>query len=268
MTDAAAADPQHDERPLEPGDSPPDPSASTPAPLALWSASEIGIGSLLLGFPAGLGVAARNWYRLGQQRRAYLHLLVGAIVLTVIFLVRLPTGVSLGISVAVSAYLYLQVKADHARLSAEGRPVVRAGGAVALATAIGGWLLLAAPAFLLMTTLSLLGAAAGTPVRGTVTFGTGGSGCEISGTATTFPRDREIRYVARFSRSVRTGEVVRATVRDAASQVVDTNDMPLNTDADCLYGVAPAGALDPGVYVWEYVVGDERIARGELTIGP
>ena len=268
MTDAVAPESESEARQLEPGDDQAEPSAAPAQPLALWSASEIGIGSFLLGFPAGLGVAARNWYRLGQHRRAYLHLLIGAIALTVILLVRLPTAVSLGISVAVSAYLYLQVKADHVRLSAAGRPVVRASGPAALATALGGWLLLAAPAVLLLTTLSFLGATGVTPARGTVTFGTGGSACEISGIATTFTGDREIRYVAWFSRSVRTGEVVRATVRDATSQVIDTNDLTLDSDADCLYGAAPAGALDPGVYAWEYTVGTEQVARGEVTIGP
>ena len=268
MTDSTTPQqPSADHLPEPPASSPDTPDRA-PTPLALWSASEIGIGSALLGFPAGLGVAARNWYRLGQRGRAYLHLLVGAIALTVLFFAGLPAAVNLVISLATSIYLYLQVKADHARLSAEGRPVVRAGGAAALATAVGGWLLLLAPAFLLVTTLSFLGATDGTPVRGTVTFGTGGSGCEISGTASTFAGDHEIRYLAWFSRTVRTGEVVRATVRDAAAQVIDTNDLPLDKEADCLYGVVPPSALDPGVYAWEYAVGSERIARGEVTIGP
>ena len=115
--------------------------------------------------------------------------------------------------------------------------------------------------------MTLLGTPADSTRRGTVEFGTAGSGCSVDGTASSFPSDTAAIYdVAHFAREVRTGEVVTFRVLHDGAEVAS---VPRAFDAtgDCLGGTLPSG-LPPGEYRIEYLAGAERLAAGEFQIRP
>ena len=240
-----------------------DPAGSAVPSLSLWSPRDIGIAAFLLGFPAGLGTASRNWYRMGQRGKAYAHMAAGVVgLLVLVLLPNLPTGAGIGISVAIGVYLYQQTRRDQDQLRAQGRAIQKAGGASGLATALAAWLVIGAPS---VVALNVLGA--DDVVPGTVAFGTGGTNCEISGTATTFDGDRPIHYVAHLSRTARPGEVIHEVLR-VSGQFDSAADFPVAQDANCLWGDFPVDALDDGQYSLELTIGSERVASGELRIAP
>jgi hypothetical protein len=115
--------------------------------------------------------------------------------------------------------------------------------------------------------MKLLGTQAETTRRGTVEFGTGGSGCSIDGTASSFPSGTASIYeVAHFAREVSAGEVVTFKVSQAGAEVAS---VPRTFDAvgNCLGGTLPGG-LPPGHYRIEYLAGAESLAAGEFDITP
>ena len=102
--------------------------------------------------------------------------------------------------------------------------------------------------------MTLLGTRADTTRRGTVEFGTGGSGCNIDGTASSFPSGTASIYeVAHFAREVSEGEVVTFKVSQAGTELAS---VPRTFDAvgNCLGGTLPGG-LPPGPL-------PDRIPRG------
>jgi hypothetical protein len=244
--------------------------------VKLWRPRDVTVVALLLGFPAGLGLAARNWIRLGHRRKAYLHLAAGAAAVLAIGLLSstgdpsgLGTGLASGLYIGVPVYLFWQTRASLNEAAMAGRVVERGGVASGLATAVGAWLLLLAPVVVAGFALSFAGLAPGGVPRGTVAFGTGGSGCEASGVAAAFSSDQPLHVVVAFERQVRPGEVVKELVSEATAGSLGSNDLPVDTAADCYYYDLPAGALQPGAYTVEYDVGTERLARGQLTVtGP
>jgi hypothetical protein len=115
--------------------------------------------------------------------------------------------------------------------------------------------------------MTLLGSPADSTSRGTVEFGTGGSGCSVDGTASSFPSGTASIYeVAHFAREVRVGEVVTFRVLQDGAEIAS---VPRTFDAtgDCLGGALPSG-LPPGQYRIEYLAGAERLAAGEFEITP
>ena len=231
----------------------------------LWWPRDVGVVAFLFGFPAGLGLAARNWFRLGRRRKAYAHLVAGAAALLLITL--LPSGgtsVAGALSLGIAIYLYLQTRTDNEKLVLSGRVVERAGTLSGIATSLGAWALLLVPSIVVAFVLVFVGPR-GIPT-GTVAFGTGGSGCEVTGVATTFGTDRPIHLAANFSREVKAGELVRETISEAATGVLNTDDVTIDAASNCGSRSIPAGILPAGAYTWEYAVGNERLARGEVVI--
>ena len=115
--------------------------------------------------------------------------------------------------------------------------------------------------------MTLLGTPADSAGRGTVEFGTGGSGCSVDGTASSFPSGTAAIYeVAHFEREVRAGDVVTFRVVQDGAEVAS---VPRTFDAtgDCLGGTLPNG-LPPGQYRIEYLAGAENLAAGEFDIRP
>lgn len=237
-------------------------------PIKLWRPRDVAVIGILLGFPAGIGVAARNSWRLGRRRRAVALLAAGAIgFLALVLIPDVPAAAAGSVSIAVAVLLFLMAREDHDQLEASGRPVERAGALAGLATILGSWVLLAAPA-LVISAPALLSAEPGSPVRGTVAFGTSGSACEIGGVATSFNVDDPLHVVASLSRPVSAGEVVQTSIRHVDSGISDTAERTADTDWHCIFVDLPANALEPGAYVIEYSVGAERLARGEVRISP
>ena len=118
--------------------------------------------------------------------------------------------------------------------------------------------------------LSFLGAQVADALRGTIEFGTGGSGCSVDGRASTFPLGSFVYVVAYPSRDVAAGEVLTLRVSqdgvEALSQP-DTLDTALGK-GDCLSGSMPGTAFAPAHYRFEYRAGSETLAAGEFDISP
>ena len=118
--------------------------------------------------------------------------------------------------------------------------------------------------------LTFLGAQVGAALRGTVEFGTGGSGCSIQGRASTFPPGGSLFVAAYPSRTVPAGEVLTLRVlRDGA----ELFSQPQTFDAalepgDCVSGGMQGAELTPAHYRFEYLAGTETLAAGEFDVAP
>lgn len=118
--------------------------------------------------------------------------------------------------------------------------------------------------------LNCLGAQLKEVLRGTVEFGTGGSGCSIEGRASTFPPRGSLYVVAYPSRTLPAGEVLTLRVlRDGA----ELFSQPRTFDAalepgDCVSGGLQGAELTPAHYRFEYLAGTETLAAGEFDVAP
>ena len=154
-----------DDPPLEP----PAVTAGSERVIKLWSPRDVGVISFLLGFPAGLGLAARNSFRLGRRRTAYAHLAVGAIGL--LLLAVLPgqsTGLAALLNITIAIFLYRETRTTFRSLALSGRPIEPGGVLAGFATSLGAWALLLAPA--LAVGVALGSATSACPVSGAGTF--------------------------------------------------------------------------------------------------
>jgi len=116
--------------------------------------------------------------------------------------------------------------------------------------------------------LTFLGSQVVDAQRGTVEFGTSGSGCIVEGLGSRFPSDGASIYeAAHLTREVRTGEVVTFRVSQDGTEVAS---VPRTFDAagDCVSGSLPGALLTPGHYRVEYLAGSELLAAGEFDIQP
>ena len=121
--------------------------------------------------------------------------------------------------------------------------------------------------FVVRVGLTFLGGQVQSILAGTVEFGTGGSGCAIEGRAAVFPRQGTMHVVAYLRREVKTNEVIRGTITDAAgtSEAIETKVVDT---ADCMSIDIPLGSVAAGRYVFEFLVGCESLAKGEIVISP
>ncbi|HEX8169335.1 MAG TPA: hypothetical protein VF824_02210 [Thermoanaerobaculia bacterium] len=91
-----------------------EPPAAAPPVVPVWSPVTVAVYGLLLGFPAGVMLALRNWRALGMRREVRTHLAGAFVVALVIFFVlpRLVRYVSGGTSIAAFIYLKAKLRSD------------------------------------------------------------------------------------------------------------------------------------------------------------
>jgi hypothetical protein len=127
---------------------PPGGPGETGWPIRLWRPADVGVVSFLLGFPAGLGLAARNGWRLGRRGRSCAQLAAAVVGLLIISLSSLNSGIAAVLNIAIMVYVYRQTVVDIRRAQQAGSVVERGGVPSGLATVLGAWALviaLAAP---------------------------------------------------------------------------------------------------------------------------
>jgi hypothetical protein len=233
----------------------------------LWLPRDVGIASVILGFPGGFGITARNAWRLGRRGTAFLHLLAGAAILLLLTLLPIPRALGIGVNFVIAYALYAIVKRQVAVVAATGGRVERAPGLAGVATFVGGWIVVAAPA--LAVAIAFGGARGIDPgLRGTIQFGTGGSDCAVDGAASHLAASAPMHIVAHLSREVKPGETIHETLTEQAQGQLATNDLPVTSASDCVSGTLSGGVLPPGSYTFEYAVGSERVATGTVVLTP
>ena len=117
-----------------------------------------------------------------------------------------------------------------------------------------------------LAALIVLGSQVQSILKGTIEFGTGGSSCNVTGVATSFPSSASIHYAAWLSRQVTAGErlTIVVTFPDGTSQSVD---QAVNNSADCIYDDIQPGN-PAGHYVIAYRSSAELLAQGAIDIQP
>jgi hypothetical protein len=114
--------------------------------------------------------------------------------------------------------------------------------------------------------LVFLGGQVESVLAGTIEFGTGGTGCSVTGGATTFPTSSAFHSVAYFERDTRPGETITTTVT-YPNGTKESQDQTFDETGKCIAQDVPPG-LAPGHYGLEYRSGTEVLAKGEFDITP
>jgi hypothetical protein len=118
--------------------------------------------------------------------------------------------------------------------------------------------------------LTFLGAQVASTLRGTIEFGSSGTGCVAEGRAVTFAQGTDLYVVAHPLRAVSLGEAFSARLtRDGE----DFGGEPARTDFSiaegaCLASTLLGESLTPAHYRLEYLAAEELIAAGEFDIAP
>ncbi len=111
-----------------------------------------------------------------------------------------------------------------------------------------------------------LGSQAAKVLAGTVEYGSGGTGCAVTGKATTFARSVTVHYAAHLTPVVPAGTTVTQT-RTFPDGRIESQDQAFDTTSRCLFGdVGPN--LSPGRYVLEFRAGTEILSKGTFDITP
>ena len=103
----------------------------------------------------------------------------------------------------------------------------------------------------------------------TMSFGTGGSGCEVVTPASSFPAGQEVRTIATFQPPLETGTEVIVTVELNGTELDEHRmTMELTEPANCVFGTLPD--LDPGRYRVEVGVmsGPKSLIAGDFEVTP
>jgi hypothetical protein len=134
-----------------------------------------------------------------------------------------------------------------------------------LGCAIVAVVLLAGP---LIALAILDGSGSGGPATQSVGFGTGGSECTLTDTATSFPAGTPIRAVATFSPDVSSGTITVRMYRDGAELVGMRETVRIEEPTSCIH--ATLAPLDVGHYRVEYEVDPSPMPplSGEFDITP
>lgn len=135
-----------------------------------------------------------------------------------------------------------------------------------LIAAVVGAFAMAALAVIAIFALIFLGGQVQSLLKGTVEFGTGGTGCSVTGRATTFPASTTIHVAAYLEREASAGESITlaATGPDGTTE---TRDQTMTESATCLAFDLPSG-LPAGHYVIELRSGSETLSKGAFDITP
>ena len=233
--------------------------------VRLWQPREVGIASFLLGFPGAVGVVARNAWRIGRRRTAFLYLAAGVVLLLVLLLLPIPRALLVALNTGIAIALYALVKRQIAVVTGRGGRAEPASGASGLATVIGGWGVVGVPAFAIAIALGGVG---GTVHSGAMEFGTSGSGCGVDRAVTSTAAAAPLHYVAYLSREVKSGETINLALSEKSKGHLEDDPVPVDAAADCIFGTVPGGTLDAGSYTFELTVGSERVAIGSVVLTP
>ncbi len=114
--------------------------------------------------------------------------------------------------------------------------------------------------------LTFLGSQLASSLAGTMEFGTGGTGCSVTGEATTFPASSAIHAVAYLERETRAGEPITITVT-YPNGTKESQDQTVGEGSTCISQDVPSGVA-PGHYLLEYRSGAEVLATGAFDITP
>ena len=90
------------------------PAVASARPVRVWSPVTVAVYGLVLGYPAGIALALRNWRALGLRREVWVHLL-GALLFSVLFIgifLFVPKRARriFGLAANVGAFIYLKAK--------------------------------------------------------------------------------------------------------------------------------------------------------------
>lgn len=248
----------------------PPPLQATPEPVRLWLPRDVLITSFLLGYPGGIGLVARNAWRLGRRSTAWFLLVGGAIVIALVAFVLpddVPTSVSYGLNAGFAWALYSLARGQVETVKGAGGVVVRAPALSGFATFLGGWLVSAGPTILIVLALTAFGGQVLPAQAGKIVFGTSGSDCDVTA-ASTIRSGGQMHWVAYLSREAKDGETIHVSVRGP-----DGSDAPSDIDVEgtavCVSGMTVAFGLPGETYAFELTIGPERLAYGEVTFsGP
>jgi hypothetical protein len=103
-------------------------------------------------------------------------------------------------------------------------------------------------------------------LAGTIEFGTGGTGCSVTGTSTTFKASSPIHSAAYLQREIRAGETI-TTVVTFPNGTSEPSDRTFDDTGKCITEDVEPG-LDPGHYGLEYRAGTEVLAKGGFDVTP
>jgi len=243
------------------------PQPPPPSSIELWKPLNIGVASVILGFPGAVILAALNWHRMGRTGKAILHLI--AVVIGTWALVLGDVGFGgLLISVVVGYYLYRAQQSDQSAFVATGR-VTERNGLVAVVIALAGTVLILVSAVLVADTV---------PVdrfthRGEVLFSTHaiGGDCSVQGSQAVFGQTEPIFYVATMRETVKPGSRVVVQVQ-GPGMTDEAYPIAVEPPFDCLVAKDSVGTFDPGTYVvhfrYEGQPGSPDLATGTFIVRP
>jgi hypothetical protein len=178
----------------------------------------------------------------------------------------LPRAATIALNVGVVAGLYLIMRGQLRGFQRTGGSVERAPGPAGLATFVGGWVVTAAPGFLLVIVLTFLGSQVQAILAGTAAFGTTGSAAALIGRRRRSPLTSQCTTSPNLSREVKAGETIHVSLRRPSEPELEGDDLTLDRAADCVAGTVPPSTLSSGTYAFEFTTGVERLASGEIVI--
>jgi hypothetical protein len=119
-----------------------------------------------------------------------------------------------------------------------------------------------------LVALRFLGGQVEKTTAGTVEFGSGGTGCRVTGQATTFRVGQPIHTVAHLTRIVPAGETLTVHVM-ANGSAVQSHHQSIPTATECISIVDITTSREPpGTYRLEYLSGTETLSSGSFTLIP
>jgi hypothetical protein len=116
--------------------------------------------------------------------------------------------------------------------------------------------------------LRFLGNQVATILGGTAEFGTGGTGCSVTGRAASFPRSTgPVHAVAHLKHEVQAGTTVTLTI-EQNGEPFETADQAFPETGACVYTTIEVGQLEPATYGLILSTGGEELSRGSFEVTP
>ena len=103
----------------------------------------------------------------------------------------------------------------------------------------------------------------------TLSFGTGGSGCDLANVTSSFPRGQQIRTVVSFSPPARAGATITMSIAHDGTELLEHRQtFEVDQTANCLWKTLPA--LEPGHYQVAFAVSPSSLPpiSGQFDVTP